>query len=107
VLSYSVEARLAPFWDYLGGLGVQVRAVWGGGAQLALQPVSLPLLPGRRWARARARRRRRLQDVAAAVVARPSLLGLDVDASLRKIVEYLQYTETPPDKIVEYLTRSI
>ncbi len=48
VLSYSVEARLAPFWDYLGGLGVQVRAVWGGGAQLALQPVSLPLLPGRR-----------------------------------------------------------
>ncbi len=45
--------------------------------------------------------------MAAAVVARPSLLGLDVDASLRKIVEYLQYTETPPDKIVEYLTRSI
>ena len=29
-------------------------------------------------------------DVGAAVVSRPSLLGLDVDANLRKIVEYLQ-----------------
>jgi hypothetical protein len=45
--------------------------------------------------------------VAAAVVARPSLLGLDVDASLRKIVEYLTYNETPPEKIIEFLTRSI
>ncbi len=32
-------------------------------------------------------------DVGAAVVARPSLLGLDVDANLRKIVEYLQVCE--------------
>jgi hypothetical protein len=29
-------------------------------------------------------------DVAAAVAKRPSLLGLDVDANLRKIVDYLQ-----------------
>lgn len=29
-------------------------------------------------------------DVAAAVARRPSLLGLDVDANLRKIVDYLQ-----------------
>jgi hypothetical protein len=29
-------------------------------------------------------------DVATAVAKRPSLLGLDVDANLRKIVDYLQ-----------------
>ncbi|KAG2434524.1 hypothetical protein HYH02_012191 [Chlamydomonas schloesseri] len=46
-------------------------------------------------------------DVGAAVVARPSLLGLDVDANLRKIVEYLQYTETPPETIVQYICKSI
>ncbi|KAG2490606.1 hypothetical protein HYH03_010998 [Edaphochlamys debaryana] len=46
-------------------------------------------------------------DVAAAVVSRPSLLGLDVNANLRKIVEYLQYTETPTEKIVEYVCKSI
>ncbi|PNW72907.1 hypothetical protein CHLRE_14g611200v5 [Chlamydomonas reinhardtii] len=46
-------------------------------------------------------------DVGAAVVSRPSLLGLDVDANLRKIVEYLQYTETPPETIVQYICKSI
>lgn len=46
-------------------------------------------------------------DVAAAVVRRPSLLGLRVDANLEKIVEYLRYVETPPDKIVQYITETI
>lgn len=46
-------------------------------------------------------------DVAAAVARRPSLLGLDVDANLRKIVDYLQYVETPPEKIVQYITTTI
>jgi hypothetical protein len=35
-------------------------------------------------------------DVAAAVAKRPSLLGLDVDANLRKIVDYLQVGGGPP-----------
>lgn len=48
-----------------------------------------------------------VESPGAAVASRPSLLGLDVDNGLKKIVEYLQYTETPPDKIVEYITRSI
>ncbi|KXZ51865.1 hypothetical protein GPECTOR_11g301 [Gonium pectorale] len=46
-------------------------------------------------------------DVGAAVVSRPSLLGLDVNANLRKIVEYLQYTETPTETIVKYVTETI
>lgn len=69
VLSYSVQGRLTPFWEYLTGIGVT--------------------------------------DVAAAVAKRPSLLGLSVDTSLRKIVEYLQYVETPPEKIVEYICNTI
>jgi hypothetical protein len=69
VLSYSVEERLRPFWEYMASIGVK--------------------------------------DVGAAVVIRPSLLGLDVDNSLRKIVDYLKYVETPTEKIIEYLTRSI
>lgn len=69
VLSYSVEGRLRPFWDYLTELGVK--------------------------------------DVAAAVVSRPTLLGLDVDANLRKIVGYLQSVDTPPETIVQYLVKSI
>ncbi|KAF6253172.1 hypothetical protein COO60DRAFT_463350 [Scenedesmus sp. NREL 46B-D3] len=69
VLSYSVPARLQPFWEYMASIGVP--------------------------------------DVAAAVARRPSLLGLDVDANLRKIVDYLQYVETPPEKIVQYITTTI
>ncbi|GIL79021.1 hypothetical protein Vretimale_70 [Volvox reticuliferus] len=48
-----------------------------------------------------------VQDVAQAVINRPSLLGLEVDGNLRKIVEYLQYTETPTDTIVKYVVESI
>jgi hypothetical protein len=48
-----------------------------------------------------------VRDVGAAVAKRPSILGLSVDASLRKIVEYLQYVETPPDKIVDYICNTI
>ncbi|GFR42696.1 hypothetical protein Agub_g3618, partial [Astrephomene gubernaculifera] len=44
-------------------------------------------------------------DVAAAVTRRPSLLGLTADEHLRKIVEYLQYTQTPPETIVEYVVK--
>jgi hypothetical protein len=69
VLSYSVEGRLVPFWDYLTSIGVT--------------------------------------DVAAAVAKRPTILGLSVEASLRKIVEYLQYIETPPEKIVDYICNTI
>ncbi|GIL63797.1 hypothetical protein Vafri_17796 [Volvox africanus] len=48
-----------------------------------------------------------VQDVAHAVINRPSLLGLEVDGNLRKIVEYLQYTETPTETIVKYVIESI
>eukprot|EP00197_Chlamydomonas_leiostraca_P003614 CAMPEP_0202859796 /NCGR_PEP_ID=MMETSP1391-20130828/1765_1 /ASSEMBLY_ACC=CAM_ASM_000867 /TAXON_ID=1034604 /ORGANISM="Chlamydomonas leiostraca, Strain SAG 11-49" /LENGTH=178 /DNA_ID=CAMNT_0049538879 /DNA_START=187 /DNA_END=723 /DNA_ORIENTATION=- len=48
-----------------------------------------------------------IQDVNAVVAGRPSLLGLDVDMNLRKIVDYLVYTETPLEKIVEYISKSI
>lgn len=48
-----------------------------------------------------------VQDVAKAVISRPSLFGLEVDANLRKIVEYLQYIETPPETIVKYVVESI
>ena len=46
-------------------------------------------------------------DPAEAVLSRPSLLGLDVDANLRKMVDYLKYVETPADKIVEYITKTL
>lgn len=46
-------------------------------------------------------------DVSAAVVKRPSLLGLDVDANLRKIVDYLTYVGTPAEDIIKYITTSI
>lgn len=48
-----------------------------------------------------------VDNIAETVVERPSLLGLDADQNLRKIVDYLQYIETPPEKIVEYLKRTI
>jgi hypothetical protein len=48
-----------------------------------------------------------VENVAAAVMKRPSLLGLDVDNNLRKIVDYLIYVETPPDTIVQYISKSI
>lgn len=69
VLSYGVEERLAPFWDYMeSNVGVQ--------------------------------------DVAAAVLKRPSLLGLDL-GNLQKIVGYLQSVDTPPETIVKYMLTSI
>lgn len=69
VLSYSVNDRLEPFWDYLTEIGVQ--------------------------------------DIGAAVVNRPNILGLDVNASLRKIVDYLKSVETPTEQIVKYIVESI
>lgn len=48
-----------------------------------------------------------IEDVGAVVVSRPSLLGLDVEANLRKMVDYLLYIETPPMTIVEYLSKSL
>jgi hypothetical protein len=41
------------------------------------------------------------------LLRRPSLLGLKVDTSLRKIVEYLRATDTPPETIVDMVLRSI
>jgi hypothetical protein len=48
-----------------------------------------------------------ISDVGAVVSQRPNLLGLDVDQNLRKIVEYLQYVETPPETIIKYLSETI
>lgn len=50
-----------------------------------------------------------MQDdrIAEAVIARPSLLGLDVNKNLEKIIDYLKYIETPPEQIVKYLLQSI
>jgi len=50
-----------------------------------------------------------LQDsrIVEAVIARPSLLGLEVDKNLEKIIDYLRYIETPPEQIVKYLLQSI
>jgi hypothetical protein len=47
-----------------------------------------------------------MQDVGAAVVKRPSLLGLDL-ANLEKIVGYLKSVDTPPETIVKYMLTSI
>jgi hypothetical protein len=48
-----------------------------------------------------------IKDVGATIAARPNLLGLDVDKNLRKIVEYLQYVETPTETIIKLLEKSI
>lgn len=42
----------------------------------------------------------------AALVKRPSLLGLDL-GNLQKIVGYLQSVDTPPETIVKYMMTSI
>jgi hypothetical protein len=70
LLSYSVEERLRPFWDYL-------------------------------------QREAGIPDVAAVVARRPSLLGLDVDNNLRRMVGYLQSVDTPPETIAKYLESSL
>ena len=46
-------------------------------------------------------------DVASAVSHRPSLLGLEVDANLRKMVDYLQSVGTPQELIVKYLVETL
>ncbi|KAG1679167.1 hypothetical protein FOA52_000523 [Chlamydomonas sp. UWO 241] len=46
-------------------------------------------------------------DVGSVIITRPNLLGLDVDANLRKIVDYLLYVETPVETIVKYIEKSI
>ncbi|KAI8468320.1 MAG: hypothetical protein J3K34DRAFT_427554 [Monoraphidium minutum] len=69
VLSYSVDGRLAAFWDYMA---VEVG----------------------------------VEDVGAAIVKRPSLLGLDL-GNLEKIVGYLKSVDTPPETIVKYMLTSI
>lgn len=46
-------------------------------------------------------------SVGAAVVSRPSLLGLEVEANLKKMVDYLLYIETPPETIAKYLSQSL
>ncbi|GAX72795.1 hypothetical protein CEUSTIGMA_g250.t1 [Chlamydomonas eustigma] len=48
-----------------------------------------------------------ITNVGDVIAKRPNLLGLNVDKNLRKIVEYLQYVETPPETIIKYLTDSI
>jgi hypothetical protein len=46
-------------------------------------------------------------DVGAVLVARPSLLGLDVHKNLEKIIGYLRSVETPPELVVKYLIESL
>jgi hypothetical protein len=48
-----------------------------------------------------------VSDVGAVLVARPSLLGLDVHKNLEKIVGYLRSVETPPELVVKYLIESL
>lgn len=48
-----------------------------------------------------------VKDLRGAVLGRPSLLGLCPDASLRKIVGYLQSVGTAPEDIATYVTKSI
>jgi len=46
-------------------------------------------------------------DLAAALVLRPSLLGLDPSTALRRIVDFLRSTGAPREQIVEQLLRSV
>lgn len=48
-----------------------------------------------------------IADPAKAVVQRPTLLGLEPDQGLRKIVEYLKETGHSPESIAELLATSI
>ncbi|CAG9463889.1 unnamed protein product [Pedinophyceae sp. YPF-701] len=48
-----------------------------------------------------------IEDPGRVLVARPSLMGLDVDASLRRIVGYLEANDYTPQDIAEYLSKSI
>jgi len=47
------------------------------------------------------------EGLAAAIARRPSLLGLSVSKNIRLMVDYLRSVETPQDKILEYLLRSL
>ena len=47
------------------------------------------------------------EQLANAIARRPSLLGLSVTKNLRLMVEYLQSTETPQEKILEYLLTTL
>lgn len=44
---------------------------------------------------------------AAVIEFRPSLLGLTVDKNLAVMVDYLRSVETPEEKILEYVERSL
>lgn len=48
-----------------------------------------------------------IQNPAEIVAKRPSILGLDVDQNLKKIVGYLQANEYEMDSIIEWLETSI
>ena len=47
------------------------------------------------------------EGLANAIARRPSLLGLSVSKNIRLMVEYLQSTNTPQDKILEYLLTTL
>jgi len=47
------------------------------------------------------------EQLANAIARRPSLLGLSVTKNLRLMVEYLKSTETPQEKILEYLLTTL
>ena len=47
------------------------------------------------------------EQLANAIARRPSLLGLSVTKNLRLMVEYLKSTDTPQEKILEYLLTTL
>lgn len=69
MLSYSVEERLRPFFDYLASVGIV--------------------------------------EAAAVVAKRPTLLGLDADQNLKKMVGYLLESGNSVEEIVKYLETSL
>jgi hypothetical protein len=102
LLSYSVPERLEPFWAYLESIGAPlcspaaVRNARQHGPRCPLKASAAGPASGavrrvcRAWPLGAWPVVAGVRDVGAAVVGRPSLLGLDVDANLRKIVEYLR-----------------
>ncbi|GBF93680.1 hydroxypyruvate reductase [Raphidocelis subcapitata] len=101
----SVEADMAPVIDFLTARGLtksDVVAVVTGHPPVLSYSVPGRLEPFWEFMGATVG----LPDVGAAVVKRPSLLGLNLD-SLDKIVGYLKSVDTPPETIIQYMLTSI
>jgi hypothetical protein len=96
---------MAPVVDYLKGQGLttpQVVAVVTGHPPVLSYSVPGRLQPFWEYMAGEVG----LPDVGAALVKRPSLLGLEL-VNLEKIVGYLKSVDTPPETIVKYMLTSI